>query len=944
MNLDFILGLEGDAAHKKRKKRAQSQALIDMQLSQIATADLSRAGAAQPKNAASKAQNPFAAPFAARFPAPIPATFSIPAEAGLNPLSFAEDEEKKRQGGGGGGSVQARSFAGSFGLNAPAQRSAIDSKAALAGGSQAAVVKIASYGGGSGYIGNMINYQTRNGEIPIEREDGTLIIGKDALGDMAREWGAECVDRHRSNDVLSLNMQFAEKHSCDEIEQALKSALAGHVYAWRANDHGEAQQIHVVLSAASKEREGNKLMRIYANQKSLDAFEARVEQAFGSTPDYDIHKWAHGVQGMSQALFGLTRGGRVEAQTHDGIILAGDKAASQSAQSWEKSLRSRSARDVAHLILSAKPGTNKDNFVDAARAMLETQFKGHHYGFALHQDRQHLHVHAIIKMVSKDGDRLHPNIADFRRWRESMAEQARERNIPMEATSRFDQAHKPGYRLQDVKMIERGVAPDSVRRRVERVQQREIHVPTRNEGKLRALESARQWQGLQAQYAANPVVGTPPLQGTGYLQRTSYLQDTRAFQDSSAFQATLTFQGSPALQNDMLRLYRGTRGGSMTRSPLFSTDRSVAERFAGETGTLKYLDVPRADYNQLTWSKNNTHTVVVPKSLADTALELPRLELPRVERATMLEFVNRTTLAARHTMIQNPPENAITSTEFTKDKQDESPVKIEPETPTGVPEMSLQNMMRYRDEIQGHILEMRGMIVESDLAKFDEQHLDVTKAINENIAHAQKVIKDRPKLEGAGKTNNAAKHLEGWTFEGRNGELHYQAHGKDGQREATAFVDKGGHIELVDTRKDEALLAALQVAANKWETIQINGTDAYKDRVIKMATEHGFNITNPKLQERLKAEKKHSTAQKDKTGESATGDTIAQQKGSMNERTTPATQTAQSTGSHDTGSKQAGRQGGDDQVQSDKAESKATEKEAEHQENDEQHNVQTQRM
>jgi len=43
-------------------------------------------------------------------------------------------------------------------------------------------------------------------------------------------------------------------------------------------------------------------------------------------------------------------------------------------------------------------------------------------------------------------------------------------------------------------MVERGIAPESVRRRVERVRTREIHRPTREEGRRRAAEAATEWK------------------------------------------------------------------------------------------------------------------------------------------------------------------------------------------------------------------------------------------------------------------------------------------------------------------------------------------------------------------------------------------------------------------------------------------------------------------
>ena len=125
----------------------------------------------------------------------------------------------------------------------------------------------------------------------------------------------------------------------------------------------------------------------------------------------------------------------------------------------------------------------------------------------MHTNRRHIHVHAAIRLTSPTGEKLHPGIQDFNRWRATLAEQARERNVPMEAVRRFDQAHAPAYKLKDVKMVERGIAPESVRRRIERVKNHEVHRPTRPEGRKRATEAASQWRSV----AARGGVPLPPL-------------------------------------------------------------------------------------------------------------------------------------------------------------------------------------------------------------------------------------------------------------------------------------------------------------------------------------------------------------------------------------------------------------------------------------------------
>ena len=104
------------------------------------------------------------------------------------PLSLAEQEWALGKAGAvkGGGSVSAPALTG--GLPAPpapaasgavshlfgsAPRSPLAAKAGLAMGSQAAVVKLASFGSGAGRASSLLNYQSHKGELSLEREDGS---------------------------------------------------------------------------------------------------------------------------------------------------------------------------------------------------------------------------------------------------------------------------------------------------------------------------------------------------------------------------------------------------------------------------------------------------------------------------------------------------------------------------------------------------------------------------------------------------------------------------------------------------------------------------------------------------------------------------------------------------------------------------------------------------
>ncbi len=87
--------------------------------------------------------------------------------------------------------------------------------------------------------------------------------------------------------------------------------------------------------------------------------------------------------------------------------------------------------------------------------------------------------------------------------------------------------------------------------------------------------------------------------------------------------------------------------------------------------------------------------------------------------------------------------------------------------------------------------------------------------------------------------------VDGW-------KVHYHLTG--GSR-APAFTDRGKTIDIHDTRHRESVLAALQLSAQKWGAMSIFGNEQFKDTCVALAARHGFNITNPDLQQAIAAER-----------------------------------------------------------------------------------------
>jgi hypothetical protein len=70
-----------------------------------------------------------------------------------------------------------------------------------------------------------------------------------------------------------------------------------------------------------------------------------------------------------------------------------------------------------------------------------------------------------------------------------------------------------------------------------------------------------------------------------------------------------------------------------------------------------------------------------------------------------------------------------------------------------------------------------------------------------------------------------------------------------------AFVDKGREIDIHAWRERASVLAALQLAEQKWDTFEVTGRTQFKALCVELAVEHGFKLDNPELQEQIAQER-----------------------------------------------------------------------------------------
>jgi hypothetical protein len=82
----------------------------------------------------------------------------------------------------------------------------------------------------------------------------------------------------------------------------------------------------------------------------------------------------------------------------------------------------------------------------------------------------------------------------------------------------------------------------------------------------------------------------------------------------------------------------------------------------------------------------------------------------------------------------------------------------------------------------------------------------------------------------------------------------------------TAFVDKGKKVDIYDHQNMDSIRAALQLSAQKWGQVHVNGSAEFKAMCVKLAAREGFRIKNPELQAYIAQERDRIQQEKNKQG------------------------------------------------------------------------------
>jgi soluble cytochrome b562 len=248
----------------------------------------------------------------------------------------------------------------------------------------------------------------------------------------------------------------------------------------------------------------------------------------------------------------LVAGAEGEVRDDTGRLIADATQAGDLVQKeWRKELHSRKGRDVMHLIVSARAGTDGPAFEAAVREFLGEQFAGHRYIFAVHDPaldpkeaaeggkRPHIHAHAIVTMRSESGERIVTTPQMFREWRSVMAEKAREQGIDMELTDRREFANAPAYTRNQVRPVsyrgrtEHEGTSSAAHSRYRAKRSNDINLATTDRSRQYAATAAEAWSDLANEAGGSREGAFATLQ-SGRLQGLwENTQNERVFADSA---------------------------------------------------------------------------------------------------------------------------------------------------------------------------------------------------------------------------------------------------------------------------------------------------------------------------------------------------------------------------------------------------------------------------
>ena len=175
-----------------------------------------------------------------------------------------------------------------------------------------------------------------------------------------------------------------------------------------------------------------------------------------------------------------------------------------------------------------------------------------------------------------------------------------------------------------------------------------------------------------------------------------------------------------------------------------------------------------------------------------------------------------------------------------------------------------ENLKATRTSLEALFNEALPHLPEEDRAGWSRQKTDMLAATDKLIATNRRIEANRPNIQGETFVSPGVRDV-GSTFvpELKGGEVHYSRRNAETDKFEVAFVDRGDRVDIHDWTRRDSILAAMKLSSQKWDAITVNGSASYKTAVVELVVEHGFEISNPELRDKIRLEQERVARQRE---------------------------------------------------------------------------------
>lgn len=236
---------------------------------------------------------------------------------------------------------------------------------------------------------------------------------------------------------------------------APKAYVDGQLIIWGERlFHSPLRKARVVDDPA---RNGKKILP--NNAKRASYVRGAIERTLRRSPEVMVkitskQEAGRGMARIRPHLEYISRNGKLALEDQDGNTISGWAELKDLEHEWKHAglgiPETSSRREAINVIFSMASGTDAQILKEAVKSVAQTEFTDHRYVLAVHDDTDHTHVHLCLQAKNQTGRYLNPRKADLGRWRESFAQQLRNRGIDANATPRKTRGITKQYVRQEV--------------------------------------------------------------------------------------------------------------------------------------------------------------------------------------------------------------------------------------------------------------------------------------------------------------------------------------------------------------------------------------------------------------------------------------------------------------------------------------------------------------